>query len=659
MYLLWQVSGWNPISREILGSVLLLVVALAAAAAALSASRRSASSPRIRSAWRWVTLALVGQILGQATQLIYEGVSVSDYPSLADPFYLSFYPFLLVGVLRFPVTRRARHEGIELALDSAIVTLGGGAVFVYLVLGPDLIAAHTLLASLVAAAYPIGDLILLVALGTVLLRETTEQARSVLRPMGLAIALFALADLAYGYIVLHGAYSAGNPVDTLYVLAFVCFVVAASRQDGAGEQTGERVSAAPVASASALWLPYLGITAAGSIAVIKEVGEPFFPDLSVALIVALIGYLVVARQAISQARLRSGNERLAQAQEIARLGSWEWDVGQDLVERSPVDLNLYGLDPRTPAMTKDEALSPLEPEDREQIERLVDRTLSDGTGFTCEVRVRRTDGELRTILTRGEAELHAQRVTCVRGTHQDITERKQMEIQLQHQADHDPLTGLLNRRRFAEELDRALHHCARYGRPGALLMLDLDNFKVLNDTRGHAAGDLALKALARVLRGRVRAEDVVARLGGDEFAVLLPEANEAQARAVGEEIRAEVAQSGLDPAVRITAGMVVFDGSQELSAENALIAADIALYEAKEAGKNQLQMFHGSAGAACTWVDRVRAALKEERLVLYGQPIFDLRHDVVTHNELLIRMLSESGEVISPGRSCRRRNASV
>ncbi len=107
----------------------------------------------------------------------------------------------------------------------------------------------------------------------------------------------------------------------------------------------------------------------------------------------------------------------------------------------------------------------------------------------------------------------------------DITERKRVEAHLQHMADHDPLTGLLNRRRFEQELDRHVAHAQRYGTEGAVIVLDVDRFKQVNDAYGHSTGDRVITSVARVLRRRLRTTDTLARLGGDEFAVLLPKAD--------------------------------------------------------------------------------------------------------------------------------------
>ena len=158
---------------------------------------------------------------------------------------------------------------------------------------------------------------------------------------------------------------------------------------------------------------------------------------------------------------------------------------------------------------------------------------------------------------------------------------------LRHLADHDGLTGLLNRRRFEQELARHLAHGRRYGAEGAALVLDLDRFKPVNDTYGHAAGDRLLARVACVLRERLRATDVVARLGGDEFAVLLPRADRVGAEAVAhslvETVRAEALAAGADP-VTVSAGVVLLGEGTAFDVEGALAAADIAMYDAKTAG---------------------------------------------------------------------------
>jgi two-component system cell cycle response regulator len=227
-------------------------------------------------------------------------------------------------------------------------------------------------------------------------------------------------------------------------------------------------------------------------------------------------------------------------------------------------------------------------------------------------------------------------------------DRRGLEARLDYQADHDLLTGLLNRRRFGEELERTLRYASRYRRPGALLVLDVDNLKLVNDLHGHAAGDAALTAVARAVLDRVRASDEVGRLGGDEFGIALNEADEREALAVAADIRSHLSECEIDPPVRVSGGIALFEGAQELVPDDLLTAADVALFEAKEAGRDEIRVYRGDAGAALGWVQRIRNALTEERFVLYGQPIVELKTGQVSHTELLVRMVSDEGEVIPP-----------
>jgi diguanylate cyclase (GGDEF)-like protein/PAS domain S-box-containing protein len=230
----------------------------------------------------------------------------------------------------------------------------------------------------------------------------------------------------------------------------------------------------------------------------------------------------------------------------------------------------------------------------------------------------------------------------------DIGWRKRMEHELQYVAGHDWLTGLFNRRRLMPELDRCLAYAARYGRAGAVLSLDIDNFTFVNDTEGHDVGDRTLKSVATVLLGRARGTDIVARLGGDEFAIVLPEATEQDALEVASDLRSLLCERPGGP-IKASVGISLFTPEQQITADDALVAADSAQYEAKEHGGDQARVFSGLAAGTLTWVERIRAALAEDRFLLYGQPIVDLRSGLVAYHELLIRMLSEDGKVIAPG----------
>jgi diguanylate cyclase len=176
------------------------------------------------------------------------------------------------------------------------------------------------------------------------------------------------------------------------------------------------------------------------------------------------------------------------------------------------------------------------------------------------------------------------------------TERGHAEERLRELADHDALTGVFNRRRFAEELERWIAYCSRYGGHGAVLVIDVDHFKGINDALGHAVGDQALARLGALLRERARSTDVVARLGGDEFTILLPHAEEEQAAelavALLDKVRREggAIGSGRSLPITVSIGIGLFGRDLDLDSEQVLRQADFAMYEAKEAGRDRVRV---------------------------------------------------------------------
>jgi diguanylate cyclase (GGDEF)-like protein len=229
--------------------------------------------------------------------------------------------------------------------------------------------------------------------------------------------------------------------------------------------------------------------------------------------------------------------------------------------------------------------------------------------------------------------------------------QRTMEAELRYRADFDPLTGLFNRRRFAEELDRHLRTCARSGALGALLVLGLDHFKVVNDSLGHAAGDDVLRRTGRILRERLRSTDLLARLGGDEFAIVLGDVDANAAMSLARDLQALLGVAGLRPATGASIGVACFTGGHLASsvADDLMVDAHAALFEAKEAGRGGVALFSGRKASSLTWIERIRSALATDRLVLHSQPIVDLRTGAVVQEELLVRMLGDDGELIPPG----------
>ncbi|NHA67961.1 bifunctional diguanylate cyclase/phosphodiesterase [Phycicoccus flavus] len=241
----------------------------------------------------------------------------------------------------------------------------------------------------------------------------------------------------------------------------------------------------------------------------------------------------------------------------------------------------------------------------------------------------------------------------------DFSERRRYEEKLTYLADHDALTGLPNRRRFDEVLDRHLQRCRRGGPTGALLLLDLDNFKEVNDTMGHDAGDRLIVAVGALVRDTLRDSDLVARLGGDEFAVLLPDADAAGAEAVAAALVARVRAhcatlEGVNRRVTASVGVATFAAAAQQSVDP-LALADMLLYDAKDAGRNRHAVLDPGGtqqprtGARLEWTARVEAALENDSFALYLQPILDVRTDRVVAAEALLRLVDRD-EPVSPAR---------
>jgi diguanylate cyclase (GGDEF)-like protein/PAS domain S-box-containing protein len=308
---------------------------------------------------------------------------------------------------------------------------------------------------------------------------------------------------------------------------------------------------------------------------------------------AIAGVLCVARDVTAERRAERAQR---EAEERFRAA----------FDRAPIGMAIVGLDGRFAEVN--DALAQILGRPRSDIERTPPGELLDPADRA------RAAAEIIPIL-RGECDayagefrlLHGQgnvvwanvHVAVVRdgdgrprhllGQLQDITERKRYEERLRHLADHDPLTGLLNRRSFERALERHVTSIRRYGAAGALLVIDLDGFKHVNDTLGHAAGDELLVSCAQALRGRLRGSDVLSRLGGDEFAVLLPRGGEEDAVATADALVSEIRNH-----TRVTAsiGVATF-GDVVATADDVLVHADRAMYEAKAAGRDR-HAVHGT-----------------------------------------------------------------
>jgi signal transduction histidine kinase len=238
------------------------------------------------------------------------------FPTVADAFFLSFYVLLFAALLRVPVAPVTRAKRLRILLDGAIIVLGGGAVVWYFVLGPTARAGgQSALAMAVSLAYPVGDLILLAGLAAVLLRRSPPSLRVPLLLVAAGMLASIVADVVYGYGVLHGTYKSGDPIDTLYVLEFLLFALAGiSQQRPAGPNDEAAMADWSEPAPRASWLPYITAPIGFGLLIGVDWNKPFFPELSLVLILTMIGGLVAARQYLSLRELAAA-ERARRASE--------------------------------------------------------------------------------------------------------------------------------------------------------------------------------------------------------------------------------------------------------------------------------------------------------------------------------------------------------
>lgn len=244
---------------------------------------------------------------------------------------------------------------------------------------------------------------------------------------------------------------------------------------------------------------------------------------------------------------------------------------------------------------------------------------------------------------------------------QDVSSRRDYDSQLNHMAEHDPLTGLLNRRAFERILSEHVVRGERYGHSGAVMVLDLDHFKQVNEALGHSAGDELIMRVAKVLATTLRKSDAIARLGGDEFGILLPGGGTADAERTAVRLHRALAaerpmqtSDGAPATLKASIGIAPLSESVELTSEEALINADLAMYDAKEAGRSTTRLYDGSMRgqarieARLGWIKRIRAAIDEDGLTLHAQPVLELASGQAVQHELLVRMVDAHGDLIMP-----------
>ncbi len=368
---------------------------------------------------------------------------------------------------------------------------------------------------------------------------------------------------------------------------------------------------------------------------------------------------ITERKRAETGRVES-EERYALAVAGAKDGIWDWDLRNNKLHVSTRWKAILGEAESYPIDTPQAWFSRIHPQDMDRVRSEIDAHLRGETPqLECEYRILHRDSAYRWVQTRGVAISEGgNKPTRIAGSMTDITARKGIEDRLRHDAMHDPLTHLPNRAYFVDQLGRLVERSRRHAEyQAAVLLIDLDRFKVINESLGHAAGDQLLIITARRLESCLRLGDLVARLGGDEFAVLLDDLTEPQdAIRVAERILKDLALpfSLQSQDVFITASMGITISNQLYTrAEDLLRDSDTALYRAKSAGRARFQVFdtemHSRSLALFQLEAELRRALERQEFENYYQPVISMNSGRVIAVEALLRWQHPVRGTILPG----------
>ncbi|ALC18030.1 diguanylate cyclase [Desulfuromonas soudanensis] len=401
-----------------------------------------------------------------------------------------------------------------------------------------------------------------------------------------------------------------------------------------------------------------------------EVGATDFASkpLNYSVLGHRLRYILRANAAF--AGLHRSQARLAEAQRIARLGGWEWDPKGERFRLSAEAAQILGLGTDEVCLSEKELLQGLLPADRPVLAEALEAMLREGIPFGVDCGLLLPGRELRHLRAQGTTACDLPEATTrIFGTIQDITEHKQAEERMHFLAYYDPLTALPNRLLFNERLTYILAHARRYKTRVALLYLDLDRFKTINESLGHSAGDRLLREVSRRILATLRVTDVVARqtaeefpetlarLGGDEFSLWLPEVDEVQdvvkvARRIMEIFERPFEVAGQELFVSASIGIALFPddgGDMEVLLKN----ADTALSHAKRMGRKNYQFYSRPMNAAAVQMlemgNHLHRAVERGELLLYYQPQIDLRSGEIFGAEALLRWRHGGKDLVLPG----------
>ncbi|MGH8581912.1 MAG: diguanylate cyclase domain-containing protein [Gammaproteobacteria bacterium] len=596
VYLLLAFGPWlAPANRSLgVGLGLLPVAALTIAASARTAASFRGLYPRMAHAWTYIALAFACMAGGDVVWIyIEDGLGLDPKGSLpVHLVYLAYYPLLLAGLSRFP--RQALftvNHSAGIAIGIALAGFGGLAVW-YFIVQPAGVGntAVTRLDQIISVVYPAADLLVLFAAARALSYLPSGPQRQARLLLAAGLFINTAVDLIWTYFSLIGQYQSGGPADALYALAYLLVFGAAEldQRFATGADRGRRASA-PLSSV----LAYTGMSIAVSVALALSLdGAQHGKALIVYTAILLLLLVAVAfREAQVQARIPGTGPDLDRLILARHTPEVLLVVARDrtIAYASPQVTRLLGHDPSALLGCNVDRL--VHPDDSagllaglEAAEKNAD------TVTTGDVRFRTRDGQWLWTEHRSASALQDPAIQGWILQLRDASGRRAYEAKLVQQAMADPLTGLANRSLLLDHLSSALARRSRNQRPLALLYIDLDGFKAINERHGHLCGDQILAVAAERVQRCLREMDTAARLNGDEFAILLEDVKD---RTEILRVTARVLESLKEPiefdgvAVNLGASIGIAEAEDRDTAKLLVERADFAMYRAKRAGRGR------------------------------------------------------------------------
>ncbi|HEX2249536.1 MAG TPA: EAL domain-containing protein [Gemmatimonadales bacterium] len=652
LYLVWEASGWgSAATRDIIGNIAFMPLNLTVLTLFALASRGETLDPGVRKALRLLALGGAMVFIGNAISTGHILTHQESPPvSWADAFYLSDSLLTLAALLSFPLARRTRMERRKFALDAAMVLVGGGVAIWYFSVRPTAASEESsVVVTLLAFAYPLASMLVLLGVTTVLLRRPSDGNRLAFGLLVTGLSVGVIADLTFILVQLEVGSRSASWADAVFLICYVMLIWSAElywrrpvTRQAASALPGPRVQ--PVSP-----LPYLAVGTTYVLLLVVAL-RPWTDPISGLVVGALlVTALVVLRQLLTvRENVRLLAER-AHRQNEARFRSLVQHSSDVIIITradgmirfvSPSATRVFGYDPAE--MLRHTITELLHPDDRERAATFF-RSAAQGPGVAgpVEWRFRQPDGSWLNAEILATNLLHDPSVKGIVLNTRDVSERRRLEEQLTHQAFHDPLTGLANRALFRDRVSHALALAQRRGSPVTVLYLDLDDFKNVNDSLGHAEGDRLLIAAAERFLACARTADTVARLGGDEFAILIEGADGSEG--LPERIAAAMSHpfSLSGNQLRVTVSIGVASAAPGESADDLLRNADMAMYSAKRHGKGRAETYESRMYAdireRLDLEAALRHAIERSELILFYQPIVSLKEGGIYGVEALLR----------------------